>query len=142
MYSQREIEGFASGELSLEESVKLITNLTEYYPVTTIVLDALDECNPETRHLVLDALVTILNNSKGLVKIFVSFREECDPVCELRDYPYLRISSDQNSEDIELFVRNETECLMSKKRLLSYSEARDEVKALITDILIKRADGM
>ena len=90
IYSHREIEGFASGELSLEESVKLITNHTEYYPVTNIVLDALDECNPETRHLVLKALVTILNKSKGLVKIFVSSREECDPVCELRDYPHLR----------------------------------------------------
>ena len=132
IYSQREIEGFAPRELLLEESVKLTTNLTEYCRVTTIVLHALDECNPETRHLVLDALETIFNKSNGLVKIFVSSQEEGDPVCELCDYPNLRISSDRNLEDIELFVRNETEC----------SEARDEVKALITGTLIKRADGM
>src|SRR5215469_2628889 len=47
LYKKKEAEGFASGSLRIEESCALIIQLIEQYPVTTIVIDALDECDPE-----------------------------------------------------------------------------------------------
>ena len=142
LYGQRVNEGFASGGLSIDESVELIVKLTNFHSVTTIILDALDECSSETRYLLLEALQEILNQSQGLVKLFVSSREEGDLVCELRDYPSLKISSYRNSKDIKAFVETEVEMLVAKRRILRNSNARNEIKALIIKRLLEKADGV
>ncbi len=127
LYQEREKSGFASGSLSMEESTELIIDLTAYYPSMTIILDALDECKVESRHLLLDSLQDILNRSGGLVKFFASSRDEGDLVCDLSDYPSLRISSDKNSGDIAVFGRTETQRLVTRRRLLRYSDRQDEI---------------
>ena len=142
LYEKREKSGFASGSLSVEESTELIIDLTGYYPVTTIILDALDECKVESRHLLLDSLQDILNQSTGLVKIFASSRDDGDLVCELSAYPSLGISSDKNCGDIAVFVRTETQRLVTRRRLLPYSGRKDEIQSLIVDRLIEGAGGM
>ncbi len=85
---------------------------------------------------------SILQDSLGLVKIFVSSRDDQDIFCTLREYPNLDIVSDRNTVDIESFVRIETERLVRKRRLLRNSTAREELKALIIDRVSKGADGM
>ena len=120
----------------------MISQLTAYHPITIIVLDGLDECNMDTRHHLLDALEKFLSQSEGLVKILVSSREEGDLVCELRDYPSLRISSERNTKDIKAFVTTETERLVAQKKLLRHSSKKTELQALIVDSLKKRANGM
>ena len=102
-------QGFSSNGLQVEESCDLILELIEQYPMTTIVIDALDECDSEKRQCLLDAFERILQDSFGLVKIFVSSRDDQDIVCTLREYPNLDIVSDRNTVDIESFVRTETE---------------------------------
>lgn len=47
-YKKRKNEGFALGSLSIDESRLLILQLAEYYPLTIIVIDALDECDHHT----------------------------------------------------------------------------------------------
>lgn len=135
-------EGFNSNGLQIEESCELIVELIEQYSMTTIVVDALDECDPENRQCLLDAFENILQDSMGLVKIFLSSRDDQDIVCTLREYPNLDITSDRNTVDIESFVRTETERLVRKRRLLRNSNAREELKALIIDQVSKGADGM
>ncbi len=49
-------QGFSSKGLQVEESCDLILELIEEYPITTIVIDALDECDIEKRQCLLDAL--------------------------------------------------------------------------------------
>lgn len=142
LYRRKEVDGFASGSISIDESTNLIVSLTDYYAVSTIIVDALDECNPESRYQLLDALEDILQRSSGLVKIFVSSREEGDLVCELREYPSLRISSDKNSKDIELFVRTETTRLLKAGKLLRNSQAKDDLKEKIMTRLLEGANGM
>ena len=56
MYDEEEAEGFVSGPPRLDQSLKLIMQLIELYPQTTIILDALDECDPATRLDLLRAL--------------------------------------------------------------------------------------
>ena len=133
---------FDSRKCSTGELTDLIIQLIAYYPINTIILDALDECSRDDRCLLLDAIHDILTRSTSLVKIFLSSREEGDLTDELRDYPNLRISSTENSRDIEIFIRTETERLVTRGRLLRNSMAKEEIKNRIIEKLIKGANGM
>jgi hypothetical protein len=141
-YMERESSGFAFGALSIEESRTLIIQLIEYYPLTTIIIDALDECDPRTRLELLEVLESILQDSSQLVKIFLSSRDDQDIVWQLKDYPNLEISSDRNKDDIEAFVNTETDRLVAKKRLLYNTSAKEDLRQLIKDKLIAESRGM
>lgn len=142
LYKNKEAEGFASGSLRIEESCSLIIQLAEQYPLTTILIDALDECDPGKRRDLLKCLEKILQESSGLVKIFVSSRDDQDIVFRLQHYPELEIKSDKNSDDIAVFVKNETERLINEGELLQYSESQTEMKGLIVTRAINGASGM
>jgi hypothetical protein len=58
-------------KLTVTESVELILALLERNPAT-IIIDALDECDPVRRHELLGAFDTIIRDSANVVKIFVS----------------------------------------------------------------------
>ena len=140
---ERKGQGFSSQGLQIEESRDLITRLIEYYPMTTIVIDALDECEPEKRELLLDTIESLLQNSSlGLLKVFLSSRDDQDISCTLREYPNLDLVSSRNSADIEAFVREETDRLVRKRRLLRNSRAKESLKVLIIEEVVRAADGM
>ena len=139
---ERKGQGFSSSGLRLEESRDLILDLVEQSQMTTIVIDALDEVDPEKRHALLDVFEDILQEAVGLVKIFVSSRDDQDIVCTLNEYPSLDLASDKNQRDIEQFVRTETERLVGKRRLLRYSKSKEELKLLIIEQVSKGADGL
>jgi hypothetical protein len=141
-YMKKEAEGFASGTLQIHESCALIVQLVEYYPLTTIVIDALDECDPERRADLLEALEAILRDSSHLVKIFVSSRGDQDIVCHLQGYPNLEIASDRNMDDIVLFVRAETQNLITKRKLLRFSSNKEELKEVIINQVTSGSGGM
>ena len=142
VYKKREMEGFASGSLSIDESRLLILQLVEHYPLTTIVIDALDECDPERRTDLLETLESILQESSGLVKIFVSSRDDQDIVLRLLDYPNLELSSEMNKDDISSFVIAETDNLVKRKKLLALSTNKENLKIEIIEQVTKKADGM
>ena len=135
-------EGFNPNIIPLEESLKLLIELNEIHGMTIIIVDALDECNPETRQSLLDAFEDLMRESAGLVKIFVSSRDDQDIVCTLREYPSLNISSDKNQADIAYFVEQETNKLVDKRKLLRNSSAKEEMQELIIGEVSKGADGM
>ncbi|KAF6225376.1 hypothetical protein HO173_012760 [Letharia columbiana] len=140
---ERKGQGFSSRGLQIEESCDLITKLVEHYSMTTIVIDALDECDPEKREMLLDGIESLLQkNSFGLVKVFLSSRDDQDIVCTLRDYPHLDLVSSRKSGDIEVFVREETDKLIKKRRLLRNNHAKEALKVLIIDAVSRGADGM
>ncbi|RDW58400.1 hypothetical protein BP5796_12330 [Coleophoma crateriformis] len=95
-------EGVFAKPSSIDESVALVIQLTEYYPLTTIVIDALDECEEVERVLLLEAFESILRRSSRLVKIFVSSRNDHGIVCRLQHYPNLQLSTEKNNSDISL----------------------------------------
>jgi hypothetical protein len=142
MYQKEEDQGFPSGQPGMPEICGLITQLIELYPQTTIVIDAMDECDPGLRWELLEYLEKILRNASSLVKVFVSSRNDQDIVLQLRDYPNLEIDSKMNGSDISRFVQNEVEQLIKRGKLLRSSSAKDELKRLIIYKTIKGADGM
>jgi hypothetical protein len=131
MYDEEEAEGFVSGPPRLDQSLKLIMQLIELYPQTTIILDALDECDPATRLDLLRALERLLQHSCSLVKIFVSSRNDQDIVLQLNGYLNLEINSSRNQYDIERFVNAEVERLIKNGKLLRNSKSRDDMKGII-----------
>ena len=139
---KRHGEGFKSKGLDIEDSRDLIVRLVEDYDMSIIVVDALDECDPNMRQDLLDAFEHILKESAGLVKIFVSSRNDQDIVYTLRDYPNLDIVSNMNTADIEAYVKIETQKLVKSGQLLRNSRAKEEMTALIVDHVSSGADGM
>lgn len=107
-YKVYEDEGSVGGPLTLKEITNLLLKLVQYYPAVTIILDALDECNPEVWFNFLGLLECILRESPILVKIFVFNRNDQDIVCNLQRYPNLEVSSDKNLKDIKFFVQSKT----------------------------------
>ena len=141
-YREREVEGFASGPLRIEESYALIIQLAEHYPLTTIIIDALDECDPEIRVDLLETLERVLQESTSLVKIFISSRDDQDIVCRVQGYPSLEIASHKNKEDIAAFVRAETNGLIQKRKLLKFSSSKEQLENLIINRVIEGSNGM
>jgi hypothetical protein len=142
LFEKEEAEGFASGQLRIEESCQLIMQLIELYPQTTVIIDAMDECDPMTRLELLQALENVLQVSSSLVKVFISSRDDQDIVLRLSDYPNLEIDSQRNSDDIARFVKDDVERLIKAKKLLRYSSSQAEMKKLVIDKVIEGAAGM
>lgn len=60
----------------------------------------------------------------------------------LQRYPNLEIKSSRNSDDIAVFVKDQTERLIEEGELLRYSDSQTEMKELIVKKVIKGATGM
>lgn len=142
MYEEKENQGFASGSLSLQESIGLILKLLEKYQDAIIVIDALDECNEETRGDLLDTLEELLEKSPCLLKLFVSSRTDQNIVYRLETYPNLELSSGHNAKDIDLYARSETKRLIKRGDLMRRSKRKEELCDKIIEELISKADGM
>ena len=140
-YEAREKYGFAAGPLTPTESTALIIELSQSRQLTTIVIDALDECEPTLRGELFDALTEILQSSNGLIKILVSSRNERDIICELTGCLNLEIEAKNNQEDITHFVNYEVDDLIRKKRLL-YGNVPDDLRQMIKRVLCEKACGM
>lgn len=140
-YNKRKSNGFGSRNLDFSECQTMLTLLLSMYPQTTIVVDALDEVDRASRQSFLEALNTIANTSKNLVKIFVSSRDDDDIVLKLKDVPNLYISTKDNMRDIERFVLREIDSSISKCKLLR-GEVDDQLKTQIITALLEKANGM
>lgn len=141
-YEKRELQGFAAGRLTIEESCDLIIELSSYYPLMIIAIDALDETASDRRDELFETIESILNKSSNLVKIFVSSRNDQDIVMELEHYPNLTIRSEQNHDDIGRFVVAETNHLVQKRKLLRYSNRKDEMTKYIIEKVTEGAAEM
>lgn len=141
-YKEKKMEakGRNPEKLMLDETVDVILALLETNPAT-IVIDALDECDPHQRGELLDALSTIIRDSASLVKVFVSSRDDGDIVCQLADLPNVFIQASDNKADIERFVRTQVAEAIQKKRLIR-GNVSEQLKGQIIETLIDGAQGM
>ena len=140
-YKEREENNFAAGTLRLDESIELIIKLTASYSRTIIVIDALDECNPETRYKLMGALTSIIQKGSGLVNIFVSSRDDGDIFLHLKNSPNLYIKASDNAEDICQYIQIEVRQAIANKRLLG-GDVSPELSQEITETMMKQAQGM
>ena len=139
-YTERERKHFADGPLRLDECVDLIIKLTGQYTSTTIIIDALDECDVSTRHSLLAALSSIMQHGSS-TKIFVSSRDDKDITLQLTDLPNLYIKASNNAKDIHRYVHSKVEQAVADKRLLNGNVSVATVQH-ISETLTNKAQGM
>jgi hypothetical protein len=135
-----EEEGLEPRRLTLDEAKNLVLELVDNGSAT-IILDALDECDPRRRYKLLDTFDEILRESTGLVKILISSRDTDDISRRLRKAPNFSIDAGDNSQDIERFVQLEVDLSIKERRLLG-GEVPPELKKALTRTLIEGAQGM
>jgi hypothetical protein len=140
MYATRSQKGFVDGSLRLDESVDLIKMLTDQCIGTTIIIDALDECDATTRHELLTSLTSIMQSASS-VKIFVSSRDDKDITLRLQGQPNLHIRASDNDEDIRRYVKFEVGKAVADKRLLDGEVSTEMVQHIIQTLTMK-AQGM
>lgn len=126
--------------LTLDETIVILLKIFEENPVT-IVIDALDECDPDERYKLLTALDKIITESASLVRVFVSSRNDGDIVCQLEDSPNIFIRASDNSADIARYVQDQVSEAIKKKRMAK-GKVSPEMKERIISTLIEGAQGM
>lgn len=141
IYKAREKNIFVAGPLDIKESTDLIIELTSSRQLTTIIVDALDECEEISRRELLDAFKKILQGSSSLVKILVSSREVGDIAYHLEGCLNLEILAGKNQADIDRYVDQRVDDLVENRRLLS-GKISDELRQEIKQVLCKKAGGM
>lgn len=135
IYEKRKV----SGQLTLRECSAILLKLSAGFSETTIIIDALDECNQNTRSSLLVALKDLLD-SPYLVKIFVASRDDDDLTRILAPFPGVRIGAD-NTRDIELYINSQINDRIANEELLC-GNVDPKLKEFIILTLREKACGM
>ena len=96
-----------ASDLDSEACRKQLLEVVSLYPKTTLVLDALDECNPESCGSLVDTINFLLAESKRPLKVFISSRPDPDIQDQFRSRPSIEVQATNNQADIEKFVNEE-----------------------------------
>lgn len=127
--------------LGIQQCVDLIIELANVNLQTTLIIDALDECDNDKRDDLFRALRQIVGASTSLVKVFISSRNEGDIAMEFERELQISIGVEDNSADIELYVRTEVARWIKDKKLMR-GEIDDALKELVISRLLEKAGGM
>ena len=137
---EAEEDGLEPSRLSENYSTQLLLEVADLSPAT-IVIDALDECQPTLRYKLLKALEVLKEQSSNVVKILVSSRDDADLKARLQDYANIEIRYSDNQEDIERFVCYEIGQSIRNRRLLNGNVSLGLQDRLVQR-LIEGANGM
>ncbi|KAL2848401.1 ankyrin repeat-containing domain protein [Aspergillus pseudoustus] len=106
------------------------------YTKSTLVIDALDECDPDTRDELVEALNSFIQDAEKPVKIFISSRPDPGIAIELQRSPNIGIQAGDNQDDIRKYLDVELDKLAKKVAVLK------RMKEEIISKLLERAQGM
>lgn len=135
IYWKQQSDG--SGPLDLNHSRDLIVGLSARFSQTTIIIDALDECNRETRIDLFRMLKNILNSTMH-IRIFLTGRCDGDIHQLLDDFPSHYIEACDNTADIKTYINAEIERCFQELRIPQDLKLKSE----IISALVNGANGM
>lgn len=122
---------------SIIECETALVELINFYSRVTLVLDALDECEIDTREALARILHNIIDKGKGTVKVFIASRKEADIEKYLGLENLVEISTADNKKDIEKYIEEEIAKVDDIWRSVS-AEVKEQVKKTIGE----KSDGM
>ncbi|KAK2795666.1 hypothetical protein FQN52_003515 [Onygenales sp. PD_12] len=121
---------------TVNDCKELLLELINTYPKTTIILDALDECEEQKRSALVEVVNYFVASASRPVKIFISSR----PYIDIRDmfwnHTNIGIQAIDNHDDISKFVNNE---IVRHRR---WNKMSTELQKDIVDTLQDRSQGM
>ncbi|KAK2811930.1 hypothetical protein FQN50_001637 [Emmonsiellopsis sp. PD_5] len=103
IYQKKQATGFASAHLSFEECEDLLLGLVQGHSRTILILDALDECEENTRKALIKWFNRIISQARRL-KILISSRRDGDIRHQLGKEANIGIEATDNENDISKFV--------------------------------------
>lgn len=130
--------------LGLDETTEVLLEILQIDPFY-VVIDALDECNPNERFNLIESLKTIIDESANVVKVFISSRRDYDIVSQLEESPCISIQPSHISKDIEDYVKKEVSEAIEKKKIVKGKlmlKEKKEIEQKITQVLIEGSQGM
>jgi hypothetical protein len=132
---------FATMELTNDDCSYILSKYVNIYPQTNIILDALDECDPDTRGQLLDIFDNLVKSSSKPVKFFISSRPDGDISYRFHGGPNIELSARDNTADIEKFVcsRIDSHDYWGKGKR---KEMSPSLRGRVVQTLQERSDGM
>jgi hypothetical protein len=134
-------EGQLSAPMSLAESGRLLIQLKDGYPRTTICMDALDEVEHTTRIDLLRCLNRVIKDPQNLVKIFATTRMDPDILFQFNIFPRIELQPDDNFHDINRFIQIKLDSAIMDGVLL-HGDVSPELKVEILEDLCNRSKGV
>lgn len=142
IYNKRVKDANLTSLLNIEESKHLLIGLSAGFLRTTLIIDALDECDTETRGSLFNAIEEVVSLSKrNPVKAFITSRDDGDVRRKFKNSPNVYIEERDNSSDINHYIKTEIEACIDREELLDGIVSKD-LQEKIVSALEAGARGM
>ena len=128
--------GSKGASFGLKECQQLFGDLVNDYTHVTVLIDALDEIDSNSRFELFEFLVRVGRSTKTTLKIMVSSRNESDIYDYLGDRDNYYIDGSDNAKDIEQYVKHEL------SRRLLFGKASKDLTMKVENLLNSKAQGM
>ncbi|KAF5654454.1 NACHT ankyrin domain-containing protein [Fusarium heterosporum] len=96
-----------ASDLKFQVYKDYLLELTQLYPRTTLVLDALDECDSDARGRLIGVIEFLLTRSTNVLRVFVSSRPDGDTQQRFLSRHYIEIQATNNQHDVATFVKTQ-----------------------------------
>jgi hypothetical protein len=125
-----------ASQLNMKDCKSLLLEFINIYPRTTLILDALDECERHERLQLIEILDYLLAEASNPLKIFVSSRPDGDITEKLKDRANIQINAIDNQDDISRFVNSE---IVKHRR---WDKMAPKLQMQIVETLQQQSQGM
>jgi ankyrin repeat domain-containing protein 50 len=136
MYDESKRNG---ADWTIKQCEEYLITLLNFYPHTTLILDALDECDIEQRIDLLNFFQSLEMRVQKPVKIFIASRPEGDIRERLITMRNIEINETNNTEDIKRFITDSLEARAPWTALLNRNEA---LKQRVVQAFLDKSQGM
>ncbi|RYP58533.1 hypothetical protein DL769_008907 [Monosporascus sp. CRB-8-3] len=133
LWGEKRLKG---SDLGLEDCREQLLESVNLFPRTTLVLDALDECEPDSREELVKTVEILLSKSRRPLKVFISSRPDRDIRDRFLDRPNIEIQATHNEKDIQNFVNEEI------VKHGAWKDMSPPLKDEIIRVLLARSQGM
>lgn len=106
------------------------------YSKTTLILDALDECEQESRWDLVSAMERLMSKAKKTLKIFIASRPDAETRDLFTSQPNIEIQARDNQVDIEKFVIEEINKGGRQRRI------SPRLREKIVNVILESSHGM
>ncbi|KAI1348196.1 hypothetical protein F5Y01DRAFT_307013 [Xylaria sp. FL0043] len=125
-----------ASELGFDDCTDQLLESVNLYRKTTLVLDALDECEPDSRKKIIKTIEVLLSKSQRPLKIFISSRPDRDIRSKFLDRPNIEIQATHNDGDIRKYVSEE---IINHG---AWEDMRECIREKIVTALLEKCQGM